>query len=89
MLFEGFDDPRQNRDWLGSFAAMLDLREGTNRTGCNPKKEKLLRHIGITGHWNTAAHIYAIQRDSRRVLDTLLVTINPATASTWHTGTTP
>jgi len=57
---------------------MLDLREGTNRTGCNPKKEKLIRHIGITGHWNSAAHIYAIQRDHRRILDTLLVTINPS-----------
>jgi len=78
MLFEGFDDPRPDRDWLGSLAAMLDLREGTNRTGCNPKNEKLLRHIGISGHWNSAAHIYAIQRDSRRVLDTLLVTINPS-----------
>jgi aryl-alcohol dehydrogenase-like predicted oxidoreductase len=78
MLFEGFDDPRPDREWMGSLAAMLDLREGTNRTGCNPKNEKLLRHIGITGHWNSAAHIYAIQRDSRRVLDTLLVTINPS-----------
>jgi len=57
---------------------MLDLREGTNRTGCNPKKEKLIRHIGITGHWNSAAHIYAIQRDSHRIIDTLLVTINPS-----------
>jgi hypothetical protein len=57
---------------------MLDLREGTNRTGCNPKKERLIRHIGITGHWNSAAHIYAVQRDSRRLLDTLLVTINPS-----------
>ena len=78
MLFEGFDDPRPDRDWLGALAAMVDLRDGTNRTGCNPNHEKLLRHIGITGHWNTAAHIYAIQRDSRRVLDTLLVTINPS-----------
>jgi len=78
MLFEGFDDPRPERDWMGALAAMLDLREGTNRTGCNPKKEKLIRHIGITGHWNSAAHIYAIQRDSRHVLDTLLVTMNPS-----------
>ncbi len=78
MLFEGLDDPKPHSDWLGALPAMLDLREGTNRTGCNPKKEKLIRHIGITGHWNTAAHIYAIQRDSRRLLDTLLVTINPS-----------
>jgi hypothetical protein len=78
MLFEGLDDPRPESDWLGALPAMLDLREGTNRTGCNPKKEKLIRHIGITGHWNSAAHIYAIQRDHRRLLDTLLVTINPS-----------
>ena len=76
MLFTGIDDPRPDSDWMGALPAMLDLREGTNRTGCNPKKEKLIRHIGITGHWNSAVHIYAIQRDSRRLLDTLLVTIN-------------
>lgn len=78
MLYKGFEDPRPDREWIGALAAMLDLREGTNRTGCNPKNERLLHHIGITGHWNTAAHIYAIQRDSRRLLDTLLVTINPS-----------
>jgi hypothetical protein len=54
------------------------LREGTNKTGCNPKQEKLVKHIGISGHWNTAAHIYAIQRDYFRILDTLLVAINPS-----------
>ncbi|MBT4090121.1 MAG: hypothetical protein HOE30_16680 [Deltaproteobacteria bacterium] len=78
MLFEGFDDPSPDRPWIGSLVAMLDLREGTNRTGCNPKKEKLVKHIGISGHWNTAAHIYAIQRDRQRIIDTLLVTINPS-----------
>ena len=78
MLYEGLDDPRPDREWMGALPAMLDLREGTNRTGCNPRCEKLVRHIGITGHWNTAAHIYAIQRDWRRILDTLLVTINPS-----------
>ncbi|MCE5263930.1 MAG: aldo/keto reductase [Deltaproteobacteria bacterium] len=77
MLFEGFDDPRPEREWMGALAAMVDLREGTNRTGCNPRKERLIRHIGITGHWNSAAHMYAIQRDHRRVIDTLLVTMNP------------
>ncbi len=77
MLFEGLDDPRPERDWMGALAAMLDLREGTNRSGCNPNQERLIRHIGITGHWNSAAHIYAIQRDNRRILDTLLVTMNP------------
>ncbi len=78
MLFTGMEDPSPEKPWMGSFAAMVDLREGTNRTGCNPKYEKLIRHIGITGHWNTAALIYAIQRDTHRLIDTLLVTINPA-----------
>jgi aryl-alcohol dehydrogenase-like predicted oxidoreductase len=76
MLFEGFDDPSPERPWMGALAAMLDLREGTNRTGCNPKMEKLVRHIGISGHWNSAALMYAIQRDYRRIIDTLLVTVN-------------
>ncbi|MBA3028737.1 MAG: aldo/keto reductase [Desulfobacteraceae bacterium] len=78
MLFEGSDDPNPHREWMGSLAAMLDLREGTNRTGLNPEKEKLVRHIGITGHWNTAAHMYAIRQDRKRILDTLLVTVNPS-----------
>lgn len=78
MVFKGFDDPTPDQPWMGALAAMLDLRDGTNRSGCNPDKERLVRHLGITGHWNTAAHIYAIQRDERRVIDTLLVSINPS-----------
>ncbi|MFP4668404.1 MAG: aldo/keto reductase [Desulfobacterales bacterium] len=78
MLFEGMENPSPDLPWIGSVAALLDLREGTNRTGCNPGKEKLIRHIGISGHWNTAALIYAIQRDEKRIIDTLLVTINPS-----------
>ena len=76
MLYRGLDDPTPDKEWLGSLAAMLDLREGTNRTGLNPKGERLVKHIGITGHWSTAVHMYAIQQDSRRILDTLLVAIN-------------
>jgi len=76
MLFEGFEDPSPERPRLGALAAMLDLRDGTNRTGCNPDKERLIRHIGISGHWNSAALMYAIQRDYQRLIDTLLVAIN-------------
>lgn len=78
MIFEGFSDPSPDRPWMGALAVMLDLRNGTNQTGCNPGKEKLVRHIGITGHWSTAVHIYAVQRDEKRVIDTLLVSINPS-----------
>ncbi len=76
MLFEGFDDPSPERPWMGALAAMLDFREGTNRTGCNPGREKRIRHIGISGHWNSPALMYAIRRDHRRVIDTLLVAVN-------------
>ena len=31
-------------------AALRDLRDGTNRTGLNPKEETLIRHIGFSGH---------------------------------------
>jgi aryl-alcohol dehydrogenase-like predicted oxidoreductase len=77
MVYEGLNDPSPAAPWLGALAGLLDLREGTNRSGTNPRLEKLVRHIGITGHWNSAAHIYAIQRDALRILDTLLVALNP------------
>ncbi len=78
MLYEGLDNPSPDRPWMGSLAAMLDLREGTNKTGCNPKNEKLIKHIGMSGHWNSAALMYAIRRDIKKIIDTLLVAINPS-----------
>ena len=77
MLYRGYDDPSPETPWLGAIAAMIDLRDGTNHTGCNPRHERLVRHLGISGHWSTATLIHAIQRDHRRVLDTLLVSLNP------------
>ncbi len=77
MIYEGLEHARPDAEWLGALVGLLDLRDGTNRSGANPKGEKLVRHIGITGHWNAAALIYTIQRDSRRILDTLLVALNP------------
>ncbi len=78
MLYEGLDDPSPDRPWLGALAGLLDLRDGTNHTGTNPKHEQLVRHLGITGHWSSPAHIYAIQRDEQRILDTILVALNPS-----------
>lgn len=78
MIYEGLADPSPDRPWLGALAGLLDLRDGTNHTGTNPKHEHLVRHLGITGHWSSATHIYAIQRDERRILDTLLVALNPS-----------
>ncbi len=75
-VFEGLDDPDPEADHIGALAGLRDLRDGTNLTGVNPREEKLIRHIGITGHWNSPALMEAIQRDETGTLDTLLVAIN-------------
>src|SRR5262249_14489994 len=78
MLYEGFEHARPEAEWLGALVGLLDVRDGTDRSGTNPEHERLVRHIGITGHWNAPALIYAIQRDTRRIVDTLLVAVNPS-----------
>ena len=76
--YEGLDDPGdKSLPRVGAIACLLDYRDGTNRTGLNPEHRKWIRHIGITGHENPAVHMYAIQRDTRNILDTLLVAVNP------------
>ncbi|MBP1624135.1 MAG: hypothetical protein H6Q07_2155, partial [Acidobacteria bacterium] len=51
-------------------------RDGTNFTGLNPKGEKLIRHIGFSGHQAPDVMMDLIQRDSRGVLQGMLVAIN-------------
>jgi len=75
-FYEGIDDP-ENAPRVGALAVLLDFRDGTNRTGENPKHRKWIRHVGITGHENPAVHMEALQRDKDLVLDTLLVGCNP------------
>ena len=76
--YEGLDNPGdKSLPRVGAIACLLDYRDGTNQTGLNPKHRKWIRHIGITGHENPAVHMYAIQRDTRNILDTLLVAVNP------------
>jgi hypothetical protein len=55
---------------------LVDFRDGTNRTGLNPKGERLIRHIGVSGHRSPATLLECLQRDTRGVFDTLLVAIN-------------
>ncbi len=77
-VYEGLDNPEDmSLPRVGALACLLDYRDGTNRTGLNPEHRKWIRHIGITGHENPAVHMYAIQRDTRNILDTLLVAVNP------------
>jgi aryl-alcohol dehydrogenase-like predicted oxidoreductase len=76
--FEGRDNPGDpSLQRVGALAALVDFRDGTNQTGLNPGHKKYIRHIGITGHENATAHMYAIRRDKHNDLETLLVAINP------------
>lgn len=77
-LFEGLENPGdKSLPRVGALAALVDFRDGSNLTGLNPQHKKYIRHIGITGHENPTAHMYAMRRDKRNDLQTLLVALNP------------
>lgn len=63
-------------DRIGAFAALLDYRDGTNFTGLNPEHKQYVRHIGVTGHLNSAVLMEMLRRDTGNNLDTLLVALN-------------
>lgn len=75
-LYEGYDHPDPNAQTIGALAALRDVRDGTNRTGLNPDKEKLIRHVGFSGHNDAAVMMDMIQRDSENLLEGMLVAIN-------------
>jgi aryl-alcohol dehydrogenase-like predicted oxidoreductase len=60
----------------GALWGLLDYRDGTNRTGLNPERRRVVRHIGITGHLSSPVLMAALQRDQLDILDTMLVAIN-------------
>jgi aryl-alcohol dehydrogenase-like predicted oxidoreductase len=75
-LYEGLYDTDPRSERIGALAALRDYRDGTNLTGLNPKEEKLIRHIGFSGHFSPAVMIEMIQRDKTDLLDAMLVAIN-------------
>jgi aryl-alcohol dehydrogenase-like predicted oxidoreductase len=75
-LYEGYDKPDPKAETIGTLATLIDYRDGTNFTGLNPKGEKLIRHIGFSGHQAPDVMMDLIQRDSRGVLQGMLVAIN-------------
>ena len=75
-LYQGYEHADAKAEDIGTFAVLIDYRDGTNLTGLNPKEEKLIRHIGFSGHASPAVMMDMIQRDSRGVLDGMLVAIN-------------
>jgi aryl-alcohol dehydrogenase-like predicted oxidoreductase len=75
-VYEGYERPDAKAETIGALAALIDLRDGTNLTGINPKEEKLIRHIGFSGHQSPDVMMEMIQRDSRGILEGMLVAIN-------------
>ena len=75
-LYEGYDKTDSKAETIGTLATLIDFRDGTNLTGLNPKEEKLIRHIGFSGHASPAVLMEMIHRDTRDVLEGMLVAIN-------------
>jgi len=76
VLYRGVSNPDPKEEHIGALAALRDLRDGTNLTGLNPGEEKLIRHIGFSGHYNAGVMMEMIRRDEFGILDGLLVSIN-------------
>ncbi len=76
VVYRGLETPLDTNGNFGALVALRDYRDGTNITGLNPKNEKLVRHLGFSGHHNAPAMIDMIQRDKWDLLDGMLVSIN-------------
>lgn len=77
LLYEGLYDTDAGNERIGALAALRDYRDGSNLTGLNPKEEKLIKHIGFSGHYDTGVMMDMIQRDQDNLLEGMLVAINP------------
>jgi aryl-alcohol dehydrogenase-like predicted oxidoreductase len=75
-VFEGLENTDPKAERIGALAALRDYRDGTNFTGLNPGEEKLINHIGFSGHFNAGVMMEMIRRDKYDILDGLLVAIN-------------
>lgn len=77
VLYKGLESPLNQEENFGALVALRDYRDGTNLTGLNPKNEKLVRHIGFSGHYSAPVMMDMIRRDEYGILDAMLVAINP------------
>ena len=75
-LYAGLYNTDPKDENIGALAALRDLRDGTNLTGLNPKEEKLINHIGFSGHFSSPVMMEMIHRDKIDLLDGMLVAIN-------------
>jgi len=75
VLYKGLETPLGKDENFGAFVALRDYRDGTNYTGLNLKRERLVKHIGFSGS-NASVMIEMIQRDEFEILDGLMVPVN-------------
>lgn len=75
-IYEGLDRPDPKAERLGALAVLRDYRDGSNLTGLNPKEEKLIRRIGISGHFSSPVMMDCLQRDREDLIDAMLIAIN-------------
>ncbi|MFC2123666.1 aldo/keto reductase [Bacteroidota bacterium] len=75
-LFTGLHDTDPKAEYIGALAVLRDFRDGTNLTGLNPEEEKLVKHIGFSGHYSAPVMMEMIQRDKTDVLEAMLIAIN-------------
>ncbi len=76
ILYKGLETPLNTDENFGALVALRDYRDGTNHTGLNPRNEKLIKHLGFSGHRSAPVMIEMIQRDQWGLLEGMLVTIN-------------
>ena len=76
VVYRGLETPLNTDENFGALVALRDYRDGTNITGLNPGNEKLINHLGFSGHHNAPAMMDMIQRDKWDLLDGMLVSIN-------------
>lgn len=76
VVYKGLETPLDINENFGALIALRDYRDGTNITGLNPKNEKLVKHLGFSGHYSAPVMIDMIQRDKWDLLDGMLVAIN-------------
>jgi aryl-alcohol dehydrogenase-like predicted oxidoreductase len=75
-LYTGYDKLSASDENIGTLVTLIDYRDGTNYTGLNPKEEKLIRHIGFSGHYSPVVLSEMMLRDSKNQLDAILIAIN-------------
>jgi predicted aldo/keto reductase-like oxidoreductase len=76
ILYKGLETPLDKDENFGALVALRDYRDGTNHTGLNPKHEKLVKHLGFSGHYSAPVMMEMIRRDKWDLLDGMLVSIN-------------